>query len=217
MAGRVPIESVEYREGRRGKGTWSWRKAGRRRRRSKTTPNRRSRQASPWVGRLARLGYVAKGVVYAAIGFLALREVIGVGGRTTDPTGVMHAAAAQPLGGSCSSSSLSASPATLCGRWCRGQQTRTIKGPMPTVSCAASDTWEARRHLQHPRLYRGAVHLRGRRHLGGRSGGERHGHPATVGAYPGRSRRVGCDRGRPLSASTRPTKRNFGTTCDWNR
>ena len=57
------------------------------------------RHASPWVGWLARLGYVAKGVVYAAIGFLALREVLGVGGRTTDPTGVMHVMAAQPLGG----------------------------------------------------------------------------------------------------------------------
>ena len=51
------------------------------------------------MGRLARLGYVAKGVVYVAIGFLALREALGVGGRTTDPTGVMHLVATQPLGG----------------------------------------------------------------------------------------------------------------------
>ena len=56
-------------------------------------------QAGPWVGRLARLGYGAKGVVYAAIGFLALREALGVGGRTTDPSGVMHSAKAQPFGG----------------------------------------------------------------------------------------------------------------------
>ena len=49
--------------------------------------------------RLARLGYVAKGVVYAAIGFLALREALGVGGETTDPTGVMQLVATQPLGG----------------------------------------------------------------------------------------------------------------------
>jgi hypothetical protein len=48
---------------------------------------------------LARLGYVAKGVIYAAIGFLALREVLGVGGRTTDPTGIMHMIATQPFGG----------------------------------------------------------------------------------------------------------------------
>src|SRR5919107_6067348 len=56
-------------------------------------------QASAWVERLARLGYVAKGVVYAAIGFLALRETLGVGGETTDPTGVMQLVATQPLGG----------------------------------------------------------------------------------------------------------------------
>jgi hypothetical protein len=57
------------------------------------------RQASPWVERLARLGYVAKGVVYAAIGFLALREVLGLGGKTADPSGVMHSVKAQPFGG----------------------------------------------------------------------------------------------------------------------
>jgi hypothetical protein len=51
------------------------------------------------VGRLARLGYVAKGVVYAAIGFLALREVLGVGGRTTDPSGVIHSVGTQHFGG----------------------------------------------------------------------------------------------------------------------
>jgi hypothetical protein len=34
-------------------------------------------QASPWLGRLARLGYLAKGAVYVAIGFLALREALG--------------------------------------------------------------------------------------------------------------------------------------------
>ena len=57
------------------------------------------RRASTWVERLARLGYVAKGVVYAAIGFLALREVLGLGGKTADPSGVMHSVKAQPFGG----------------------------------------------------------------------------------------------------------------------
>jgi Domain of Unknown Function (DUF1206) len=51
------------------------------------------------VGRVARLGYLAKGVVYAAIGFLSLREALGLGGRTTDPTGVMQMMATQPFGG----------------------------------------------------------------------------------------------------------------------
>ena len=62
---------------------------------------RAARQAGPWVEQLARLGYVAKGVVYAAIGFLALREALGVGGKTADPGGVMHSIGTQPFGGPC--------------------------------------------------------------------------------------------------------------------
>ncbi|HEX6708872.1 MAG TPA: DUF1206 domain-containing protein [Rubrobacter sp.] len=58
-----------------------------------------ARQASPWVERLARLGYVAKGVVYAVIGFLALREALGAGGQTMDPTGAMQSIGTQPFGG----------------------------------------------------------------------------------------------------------------------
>ena len=58
-----------------------------------------ARHASPWVERLARLGYVAKGVVYAVIGFLALREALGAGGRTMDPTGAMQSIGTQPFGG----------------------------------------------------------------------------------------------------------------------
>ncbi len=57
------------------------------------------RHAGPWVERLARLGYVAKGVVYAAIGFLALREALGAGGRATDPSGVIKSIGTQPFGG----------------------------------------------------------------------------------------------------------------------
>ena len=49
-----------------------------------------ARRASPWVEIVARVGYVAKGVVYAVIGLLALQEALGVGGRTTDPTGAMQ-------------------------------------------------------------------------------------------------------------------------------
>jgi len=39
-----------------------------------------AKQAGPWVERLARLGYIAKGVIYAMIGFLAFREAVGAGG-----------------------------------------------------------------------------------------------------------------------------------------
>jgi len=42
---------------------------------------------------------VAKGVVYVAIGFLALREALGVGGKTADPSGAMASIGSQPLGG----------------------------------------------------------------------------------------------------------------------
>src|SRR5215218_3714534 len=60
---------------------------------------RAARRAGPWVERLARLGYVAKGVVYAAIGFLALRKALGFGGKTTDPTGAMQSIRTEPFGG----------------------------------------------------------------------------------------------------------------------
>ena len=51
---------------------------------------RAARRASPWVGLVARVGYVAKGVIYAVIGFLALREALGVGGETTGPQSAMR-------------------------------------------------------------------------------------------------------------------------------
>jgi len=54
--------------------------------------DRATRHASPWLGRLARLGYVAKGVVYLVIGFLALREALGAGGA-------MKSIGSQPFGG----------------------------------------------------------------------------------------------------------------------
>ena len=56
-----------------------------------------ARPASPWVGRLARAGYVAKGVVYAVIGVLAMREALGAGGATTGPSGAMRNIGPQPL------------------------------------------------------------------------------------------------------------------------
>jgi hypothetical protein len=58
-----------------------------------------ARQAGPWVERVARLGYIAKGVIYAVIGFLALREAVGAGGRSTDPSGAIHSIGTQPFGG----------------------------------------------------------------------------------------------------------------------
>lgn len=55
--------------------------------------------ARPWIERLARAGYLAKGVVYLLIGILALQAAAGAGGRTTGSAGVFQVLLRQPLGG----------------------------------------------------------------------------------------------------------------------
>lgn len=53
----------------------------------------------PWVGRVVRLGYLAKGVIYSLIGVFALRAAFGLrGGRLTDPSGVLRTLLSQPFG-----------------------------------------------------------------------------------------------------------------------
>ena len=53
----------------------------------------------PWVGRLVRLGYLAKGLIYSLIGVLALRLALGMrGGRLTDPSDVLMTLLQQPFG-----------------------------------------------------------------------------------------------------------------------
>jgi hypothetical protein len=54
---------------------------------------------APWVLRLVRLGYLAKGVIYTLIGLLAMRVAFGMsGGRLTDPSGVLIHIVRQPFG-----------------------------------------------------------------------------------------------------------------------
>jgi hypothetical protein len=53
---------------------------------------------SPWLVRLGRLGYVAKGTVYIVIGFLATKAALGAGGRTTDTRGAIQAIGEAPFG-----------------------------------------------------------------------------------------------------------------------
>lgn len=48
------------------------------------------RGAAPWLVRLARVGYVAKGVVYLVIGGMALRGAMGTGGGATDSRGALR-------------------------------------------------------------------------------------------------------------------------------
>lgn len=44
---------------------------------------------APWIARLARAGYAAKGTIYLVIGLLALRAAFGTGGGTTDSQGAL--------------------------------------------------------------------------------------------------------------------------------
>ncbi|MBC8075328.1 MAG: DUF1206 domain-containing protein [Chloroflexales bacterium] len=53
---------------------------------------------SPWVERLARLGYATKGVVYAVVGLLAAQAAFGLGGQVTDQEGALQAVVNQPFG-----------------------------------------------------------------------------------------------------------------------
>jgi hypothetical protein len=53
---------------------------------------------NPWTERLARLGYLAKGVVYAVVGVLALQVAFGAGGQTTDTKGALATLAQGSLG-----------------------------------------------------------------------------------------------------------------------
>lgn len=54
--------------------------------------------ANPWVERLARFGYVVRGVVYATIGVLALQLALGTGGQATTQSGAIAMLGSQPAG-----------------------------------------------------------------------------------------------------------------------
>jgi hypothetical protein len=45
---------------------------------------------APWVERLARVGYAAKGVLYITVGYLASQAALGPGGKVTDTEGAME-------------------------------------------------------------------------------------------------------------------------------
>lgn len=53
---------------------------------------------SPWVERAGRLGLLAKGLLYAIVGLLAIQIPLGLGGETTDRQGALRTVAQQPLG-----------------------------------------------------------------------------------------------------------------------
>jgi hypothetical protein len=55
-------------------------------------------RTQPWADRVARVGYVAKGLVFMLVGGLAVAAVAGLGGKTTDPSGALAAVARLPAG-----------------------------------------------------------------------------------------------------------------------
>lgn len=59
-----------------------------------------ARQAAshPWVERLARFGYAAKGIVYFTVGLLAAQAAFTTGGKTTDTSGALTTIVNQPFG-----------------------------------------------------------------------------------------------------------------------
>lgn len=63
-----------------------------------TSAKRAVRGAAPWIRRLARMGFAAKGLVYLIIGALALQAALGRGGQTTDSEGALRAILRQPYG-----------------------------------------------------------------------------------------------------------------------
>ena len=64
------------------------------------TANRNPKQVarSPAVGWLGRAGLVARGVVYAVVGILALKLALGDGGKATSQQGALKTIARQPFG-----------------------------------------------------------------------------------------------------------------------
>jgi hypothetical protein len=59
---------------------------------------RAARQASPWLERLGRMGFAAKGIVYLVIGLLAIQAAVGSGGGTTDSQGALEQILLAPFG-----------------------------------------------------------------------------------------------------------------------
>lgn len=66
--------------------------------RAKAQVRQAARDAAPWVERLARTGYFARGVVYITVGIIAGRVAFGSGGRPAAARGAMFEILRQPFG-----------------------------------------------------------------------------------------------------------------------
>jgi hypothetical protein len=59
---------------------------------------RAARKASPWIERMARVGYAAYGIVYVLVGALAVQAAFGGSGKTTSQEGALRQVLLAPLG-----------------------------------------------------------------------------------------------------------------------
>ena len=57
-----------------------------------------AQEVAPWIVGLARVGYLAKALLYATVGILAAQAALGSGGRTTDLGGALRSVVRAPLG-----------------------------------------------------------------------------------------------------------------------
>lgn len=55
-------------------------------------------EVAPWIERMARVGFVAKAVLYGTVGILAAQAATGSGGRTTDTRGALRELLGAPYG-----------------------------------------------------------------------------------------------------------------------
>lgn len=58
----------------------------------------KAEEMKPWIRRFGRFGHMAKGMVYALVGLLALMAAAGIGGETTGTSGALSAVAEKPFG-----------------------------------------------------------------------------------------------------------------------
>ncbi len=64
----------------------------------KTQHTAREAAGSPWMERLVRVGYVARGLVYLIPGVLAFELALGLGGAAVNPTGAIEYLGGMPFG-----------------------------------------------------------------------------------------------------------------------
>lgn len=65
---------------------------------AKQKTNQAGQETKPWIRRLGRFGYMAKGTVYFLIGILAVMAALGAGGKTTGTSGMLQTVASKPFG-----------------------------------------------------------------------------------------------------------------------